>query len=168
MPANSIPERNPIGDVFTGVVIQFHGKQALALAADSTVEVVANGEVVVRYAVPYLGKPYAIVPGMLVLDYGDILTGEDAWNFLLKRSNLYPRAEVFGYRDDGRDDVVYVRALDLAQPIRVLVYADANATTPIARPSALIAGDPANIPPYLLEYLPRYATLDDWKAAVNG
>jgi hypothetical protein len=167
MPANSIPERNPVGDLFAGPILEHQQKRALATRADANAPVVASGVFTVRYGVRYLGKFYSIVPGMIVLDYGDILTGEEAWNFLLKRSNLYPRAEVFGYRSDGRDDMVYVRALDLAQPVEVLVYADTAATTPITLVTALIAEDTAEVAPRLREYLPRYETLEDWRAALN-
>jgi hypothetical protein len=99
-----------------------------------------------------------------VLDYGEMLTGEAAWDFLIRRSNLYPRSEVAGYRNDGRDDMVFIRQLDLAQPVEVLAYANTLAVTPIARPGALIAADTANLPARLLDYLPCYATVAEWEA----
>lgn len=121
-----------------------------------------------RCAVEYLGKPHlAIVPGLVALDYGDILTGEAAWDFLLRRSNLHPRADVIGYRTDGADDMTLVKLLDLARPIQVWVYPDAAAVKPLARALALIAGPDAvdTVSPRLLAYLPRFASLTDWQAA---
>ncbi len=99
------------------------------------------------------------------MDYGDMITGETAWDFLQKNSNLYPRSEVVGYRNDGKDEMMYVKHLDLVQPIEVLVFTNPTDTLPAARPSALIAPDDAvaSIPPRLLQYLPRFKTLADWQ-----
>ncbi len=162
MPA--IPERQPIGDPFTGVVLQIGEAQALALSASPGAEIIASGNLIVRYAILYLGKPHlSIIPGLVALDYGDILTGEDAWNFLLKRSSPYPRADVLGYRNDGADEMIAVKQLDLAQPVDVYVYTDDNATIPTANPTALIAPLDVALPPRLLDYLPRYDSVEDWQ-----
>jgi hypothetical protein len=163
MADKAIPERQPIGDAFSGVVLQSGERQALALTPHSGAQVVASGNLIVRYAIRYLGKPHlSIVPGLVALDYGDMLTGEDAWNFLLKRSVLHPRADVLGYRNDGVDEMIVVKLLDIAEPIDVYVYTDAAATIPSAHPTALIAPDDAEVASRLLEYLPRYDTLHDW------
>jgi hypothetical protein len=160
-----IPERNPIGDVFSGVVLDVEGKTSLALQPLAGANVLHSGSFVIRYGVRYLGKPHlSLVPGILALDYGEILTGEDAWDFLLKKSNLYPRADVVGYRNDGADEMLAVKWLDLALPMETLVYADTKATKPLAQPVALIAADPNGIAPRILEHLPRYASLADWLA----
>jgi hypothetical protein len=165
--SSNIPPRQPIGEPFNGVVLLYQNRQALAWTPQAGTETLASGQFVIRYGVSYIGKTYlSIVPGMLVLDYGDILTGEDAWTFLLKKSNLHPRADVIGYRNDGQDDMVMVRTLDMGQPIEVLVYADEQATTPLYRPTALIALSLEGIPPYLAEYLPHYTSLDAWNTNV--
>lgn len=159
----TIPERQPVGDAFTGVVVQAGAHQALAFAPGAA-DVLHAAPGIVRYGVRFLGKPHlSIVPGLIVVDYGQMLTGEAAWDFLINHSNRYPRAEVFGYRNDGRDDMMLVRALDLALPPEVLVYADAHATTPLARPTALIAGaDAPAVPDRLLGALTRFETMEDW------
>jgi hypothetical protein len=97
-----------------------------------------------------------------------MLTGEEAWTFLTKRSNLYPRAEIFGYRNDGRDEMITVKNLDLALPNEVLVFSDEAAITPTAKPTALIASDDQAIalPPRLLESLPRYTASAEWQVHV--
>jgi hypothetical protein len=161
----AIPERQPIGDLFRGVVLQVGTAQALALAAQPGADVLSEGEFIVRYGIRFLGKSHlSIVPGLVVLDYGDILTGDEAWDFLLKRSNLYPRSEVVGYRNDGADDMVLIRNLDLAQPVQTLVYNGAASTTPIARPTALIAPDTSSLPPRLVDYLPVFPSVANWRA----
>jgi hypothetical protein len=162
----TLPERAPIGDAVRGLVIRSGGGCVLAADPVMAGEIIASGEHIVRYAVPYLGRPqYAIVPGLIALDYGDILTGEEAWEFLLRRSNLHPRADVIGYRSDGEDDMIAVKWLDVAQPVVVLIYDSPQATIPIARLAALISRDTTGFPPRLLEYLPHYPTITDWQAA---
>ncbi len=159
----TIPERQPVGDAFTGIVVQSGARQALAFALGGA-DVLHEAPAIVRYGVRFLGKPHlSIVPGLIVVDYGQMLTGEPAWDFLINHSNRYPRAEVFGYRNDGRDDMMLVRALDLAMPPEVLVYSDASATAPLARPTALIAAaDAPALPARLLAALSRFETMEDW------
>lgn len=165
MAKQQIPDREPIGDVFTGVICQFDNLHILSPAPVASTVEVARGNFVVRYGVTYLGKPhYSIVPDLVVADYGDMLVGEDAWIFLIKQSNLYPRADVLGYRNDGRDEMIVVKELDFAIPFDVLAFADADAKIPLAKLAVLIAPE-AGTPERILEYLPRYDTLADWQAS---
>jgi hypothetical protein len=164
--AKPIPEREPLADSFTGVVTEVNSTQLLALQAVEGTQTTHTGIFTIRYGLRFLGKPHlSIVPGLVALDYGEMLVGDAAWDFITRRSNLYPRAEVFGYRSDGRDEMMYVKNLDLALPVEVLVYADASTTTPIARPAARIAPSEADalLAPRLLQYLPRYDTIVAWQ-----
>lgn len=154
----AIPPRQPITDLFDGAIIELAGLQALTPGG------APSERLIVRYAVRYLGKPHlSIVPGLVAVDYGDMLVGEEAWDFIWNQSNLYPRAEVFGYRNDGADEMMYIKQLDLVQPVEVLVYRADTDTTPAARPIAVVAPADAALPPRLLRYLPRYDTLADWQ-----
>jgi hypothetical protein len=160
----AIPEREPIGDLFTGVVLEVNRKHLLATEPLEGVEVIYSGTMIIRYGIRLLGKPQiSLVPGLLALDYGDMLTGDEMWAFILNKSNLYPRADVVGYRNDGTDDMQPIKRLDLALPVEPLVYVDSNATKPIAYPIALIAFSEAKIAPRILEYLPRFDTLSAWQ-----
>ncbi len=166
--AGAIPERNPIGDVFTGAVIQIGEAQVLTTVKPSPDQVIVTGTFVIRYGLRFLGKLHiSIVPGLLVLDRGEMMTGDEAWDFLLKHSNLYPRSEVFGYKNDGTDEMMLIRNLDMAIPPEVLVYEYATATKPIATPSVLIAPDISGISERLLSYLPRYSSLAEWQAEMK-
>ena len=159
----AVPERAPVCDSFVGVLLQVKGAQALALTAQSGAETIAAGEFAIRYGVRFLDKPdQYIIPGLVVMDYGDMLTGEEAWNFLWHRSNLHPRSEVVGQREDNHEDVVFFRSLDLSSPPHVLVYQDTQAAAPMAQPVAIIASDTARVAPRLLEFLPCYGTVEDW------
>lgn len=159
-----IPPREPIGDPFIGQVVQIGAAQILTLDQIPLGTVLASKGVILRYGLRFLGKLHlSIVPGLVVLDYGEILTGNDAWDFLLKQSNAYPRAEVVGYRNDGVDDMILVRALDIAVPPEVLAYAHADATTPFAKPTALIASSDDRLPARLVDFLPCFSSLDEWQ-----
>jgi hypothetical protein len=161
----AIPERAPLGDSWTGLVLQAGTAQVLSPVPLPNTTIIASGNFIIRYGLRFLGKLHqSIVPGLIVLDYGDFLTGEEAWDFLIRHSNLHPRAEVVGYRSDGADDMVVIKNLDMAVDPQVLVYTDSSAVTPAARPEALIASDITALPARLIQYLPHYPTLHDWQA----
>jgi hypothetical protein len=168
-----IPERQPIGDAFVGRVIAWQAKFALCepdLPLSVDITDVAQGDFTVRYGLRQLGKPHlSIVPGLVAVDYGTMLTGESAWEFLHKRSNLYPRAEVFGFRHDGRDEMMTVKTLDFALTPHVLVYHTAHETHPFAEISALIVPESqaATVAPRLLDYLPRFASIAEWLSSLT-
>lgn len=167
MPGQVIPEQKPISDPFHGAVIQLDTDQVLitGIEADETLQVLASGELVIRYGVRLLGKPHlSIVPGLVALDYGDMLTGDEAWTFLLKKSNLHPRSDVLGYLNDGQADMMPVKKLDLTLTPEALVYIGAG-VVPVAHPTALIAPDLAGIPERICEYLPHFTSLAEWQAA---
>ncbi|MBC7869766.1 MAG: hypothetical protein H7Y09_02915 [Chitinophagaceae bacterium] len=171
MSRNRIPERVPLGDLVAGFWVRIDSKDIFIFPNDSVTldsnydfEIIASGEFVVRYALIYLGKPHlAIVPGLVALDYGDMLVGEEGWSFILKKSNLHPRADVLGYRNDGVDDMISIKWLDLVLPVHVLLYRDAIDTLPLTTLTALISSR-ADLPPRLLDYLPLYTTIDDWRS----
>jgi hypothetical protein len=167
VPQNPIPEHAPVSDPFTGFVLGCGERQALSIQPEADAEILAQGSFVIRYGLRYLGKLHvSVVPGLVALDYGDFLTGEAAWDFLINGSNLYPRSEVLGYRNDGTDEMIVIKALDMSVPPEVLVYADADATLPIAKPAALIAPAEAQFPERLLEFLPRFSSLAEWQAVL--
>ncbi|MFO7320782.1 MAG: hypothetical protein DIU68_003555 [Chloroflexota bacterium] len=167
--SRAIPEPSPVEDLFTGIVLRHGESSALATAPEAGLEIIASGDLIIRYAIRYQGKThYAIVPGLVVMDYGDLLTGEEAWDFLIKRSNLHPRAEVAGIRNDGADDMVFVKQLDLAQPVEVLVYADRASRTPLARPTALIGTSASDFPQRLSAYLPLYPNVATWQSEAQS
>lgn len=163
-----IPQRAPIGDAIQGYIIQIGAEQALVIGAAVQAEVIATGNFVVRYGLRFLGKLHvSIVPGLVVMDYGDMLVGEEAWTFLMTRSNAYPRSEVVGYRNDGEEEIVFIRSLDMAVPPEVLIYDDENATKPLAKPVALIASDTTHLPERLLKSLPVYPSIIEWQETIT-
>jgi len=167
--AGTIPEQNPIGDSFTGSILQIGEAQVLSTVDSMLGQVVTTGTFIIRYGLRFLGKLHiSIVPGLVVLDRGEMMTGEEAWDFLLKHSNLYLRSEVVGYKNDGTDDMVLIRNLDMAIPPEVLAYAYTSSTKPIAKPTALIAPDTSGLSERLLSSLPHYASLAEWQAEMKS
>ena len=167
MSKQNIPDREPIGDDFNGVISLYKDQHILSTQSIASADGIAYGDFVIRYGIVYLGKPmYSIVPDLVVVDYGEMLVGEEAWIFLTEQSNLYPRSDVFGYRNDGTDENLFIKELDFAIPVEVLAFANESDKTPIATLSALIAPESATYPEKLLKYLPRFDTLADWQATL--
>ncbi len=167
MSRNRIPDRDPIGEPFNGALLLVDGAHLLSAEAIPGVNTVAAGIFVIRYGVRFLEKHHrSIVPGLLALDYGDIMTGERAWELIYKRGNRYPRADVIGYTDIGEDEMLPLKVLDIDVPPQALVYVDADATIPLAKLTALIAPDDAALPPHLNEVVPRFTSLDAWRASI--
>jgi len=159
-----LPQQKPIGDDCQGYIVRDGAVNLLTSIPIDGLESLTYGFLTVRYGICYAGRPHlSIVPGLVVMDYGEVLTGEDAWAFLIKRSNLFPRAEVFGYRNDGAEDIITVRMLDLAIPPDVLVFTNATATTPLASIKALIDPSLSSFPERLRLYLPIFPTYKDWQ-----
>lgn len=166
-----LPPRLPLSETYSGCLLMSQGQYALAPSYDTdtdvTVEKVAQGDLIVRLAIVYLGRSHqAIVPEMVAMDTGGGYNGEEAWDFLLNKSNLFPRADVIGYRHDGTDDMVTVKSLDLMYPLRALVYDSDASRTPLAQVTAVISADVQSLPPRLRQHVSIYATLDEWQKAL--
>lgn len=123
---------------------------------DSEVEgkVLAQGEVVVRYAIPFLARPQlAVVPCLFVSERGAILKSWQAWRFVHENFQLYPRAEIMGLQSNGDDAQVFLRELDFGSPSRVLAYASLEQRLPLGQVSRLIRKPGLSVPDVLAELL---------------
>jgi len=146
--------------------VQLDGVQLLTTLALPPGELLVTGTLLLRYGLVCLEQPQlGIVPELVVLEYGEKLHGEAAWDFLLHHSNLHPRAEVHGRRDDGVADQLRVSRLDLAQAPHTLVWpaSDADRPVPAARPRALIAADLDALPARPRRYLPCFPSFAAWR-----
>lgn len=157
-------QRQPIADRLTGVVTEVDGLALLSSAELVDGAVIARGELTIRYGITYFGKPQmSIVPDLVVADYGELLIGEAAWAFLMEGAHLYPRADVCGFRQDGVDDMVAVKQLDIEYPYDVFAYRRLEDEQPFATLSALIDADSASYPERLLCHLPRFDSIVSWR-----
>ena len=158
-------DRQPIAERLEGVVTRLDESILLSSRKLPTGEELAQGDLVIRYGVTYLGKPQlSVVPDFVVADYGAMLYGEEAWTFLMDRGHLYPRADVCGMRNDGQQDMVALKQLDFDYPYDVFVYRDIADRLPLARLSALIVADRAKFPERLTKHLPTFPSLEHWRA----
>ena len=164
MKRKSAIQRQPIADQLTGVVAEVDGQALLSSAELADGAAIARGELTVRYGITYFGKPHiSIVPDLVVADYGELLNGEAAWEFLMKRGHLYPRADVCGLRNDGVEDMVAVKQLDIDYPYVVFVYRQLEDEQPFAALSALIDANPECYTERLLRRLPRFDSVSSWR-----
>ena len=104
------PARLPISDAIEGVVTRLGDGCLLSSAMLTRGEFVAAGELVIRYGIPYLAKPCSIVPDLVVLDYGDMLTGEAAW-VTAERAAAGPAAVVGGSAERAVGNRVHCRLM---------------------------------------------------------
>ncbi|MXX84068.1 MAG: hypothetical protein F4Y70_11500 [Chloroflexi bacterium] len=158
-------QRLPISDSAHGWLTRLDERWLLADHALAGGWMAAQGELLLRYGIRILGKPHlAIVPDLVVADRGEMLVGEAAWQFIMERGHLFPRADVCGRMADGADEMLFLKQLDLALPVAVYAYADVEDVKALARLDAIIAQDATTFPARLLARLPRYRCLANWRA----
>ena len=164
MKRKSEAPRQPLSERVSGVVTEIDGQALLSAKALPEGEASARGDLILRYGITFLGKPHlSIVPHLVVADYGELLNGEAAWAFLMSSAHLYPRADVCGFLNDGKDDMVALKQLDFDHPFDVFVYRHPQDELPLAKLSALIAEEPASFPERLTRQLPRFDSLSAWR-----
>ena len=165
MTGQSMPERQPIAEQISGLVTRIGDSSLLSPRKLAAGEVLAEGDLTLRYGITYLGKPHlSIVPDLVVADYGEMLVGETMWQFLMKNAHLYPRADACGLSKDGNEEMVALKQLDFDYPCDVFVYRKDTDRKPLARLSALIASDPTLFPQRMLAHLPCIDSLRAWHA----
>jgi hypothetical protein len=115
-----------------------------------------SGTLVLRYGLS-LQTPatQAILPGLFVSEKGVALVGEEAWTFMLKHFQMYPRADIVGLRAlTGMSLQVFLRELDFGAGVRVFAYESVDVSLPPAEISRLLLGEgAAALPPLLGKYL---------------
>lgn len=120
-----------------------------------------SGLIVLRFCIPLLYESHlALNPAYLLGERGGELYGWKAWDFTYKRYELYPRSELTGMRTDGVEDVLFLKTLDIAAPVRIFAYPSVAATLPLSRVTRLVMKDETvELSERLLEYLPPQNTI---------
>lgn len=117
-------------------------------------KVLARGNIVLRYGIPYQGpKHLSVILSVFLSERGGMLTGWQGWNFIRANYQLHQRAEIFGLQSDGETAQVFVRALDFATIPYVLAYAAPFDKIPIAQINRLVMNGASDIPHLLVELL---------------
>ncbi len=134
-----------------------HDRVVLALGdAEIEADMLAQGQIVVRYAIPLLARPHlAIVPSLFVSERGAIIKSWKAWRFVYENFQLYPRAEIMGLQTNGDDAQVFLRELDFGAEPRVLAYTAVEQRYPLAQIDRLIKPSALSAPDILVELLEK-------------
>ena len=112
-----------------------------------------SGNMVIRYFIPYLYESdFGINPASVFTEYGGELLGWQAWDFMFKRYTVNPRSDVTGLRSDGVEAELFLKELDMVEPVRIYAYADIHSAEPLAYLTDFMANT-AEIPPRLKQYL---------------
>ncbi len=143
-------------------IIVIMGDEPLPEDLTPSATLLAEGDLVVRYAIPYLGMSHlSVVPSMFVSERGAVLVGWTGWNFGVGNYQLYPRAEFYGLRSDGEKAQAYLRELDFGADLRVLAYQKTDDLVPLTQVDFLIYAPSITPPPFLVQSLPTPPKADD-------
>lgn len=118
-------------------------------------DLVCQGEVVLRYGIELLHSPHCIIPAYFESENGAIRKGRAAWDFIWAKSQLYPRADVIGWRSDGQPLALLLKDLDLSEAVSIWAYADPHTPQPLGRIHRLDCLPETPLP----ELLARYARI---------
>ncbi|MBX3083158.1 MAG: hypothetical protein KF716_16115 [Anaerolineae bacterium] len=155
-----IPEPEYIHEIIEGSVYELPEATTLVVG-QATADLASYapriaGTVVLRYGLS-LQTPStnAIIPGLFVSEKGVALVGREAWDFMLAHFQLYPRADVVGFRvSNGAPLQVFLRELDFGTPIRVFAYESVDISLPPAEITQVRFGDAAaELPELLTKYI---------------
>lgn len=155
-----IPSPEYISESVEGAVYDLPAATALLLGTPPALLAAytprLQGMLTLRYGIPCLTPATdAIVPGLMVGEKGGTLTGREAWDYMLRRFQMHPRADIIGVRSNGQTAQVWLRELDFGAAIKVFVYASPQTMTPTVAVTALVIGMDANpLPELLAQYLP--------------
>ncbi|HEC21511.1 MAG TPA: hypothetical protein ENI95_01185 [Chloroflexi bacterium] len=146
-------------DMLQGVVLRFDALRGAVLligpvsvGGDLTGEVLRRGDVVIGYGLAFLYEEDALLPRLVIDDFQREYRGREALDFMLRRGDAFPRADVFGRRvSTGTEEWLFLKQLDLAGPLRAFVYGSLEASRPLARLRAAIwletgLADPVALP----------------------
>jgi hypothetical protein len=120
-----------------------------------------RGTLIVRYGIPLnLRGGGVVIPGLFVSERGAVLVGRAAWDFIQQHFQMYPRADVIGLDEHGKEVSVWLRELDFGARLRVFVYRSPADTLPLGEPVSVLRGEYAPaLPPLLEQCLPASSVL---------
>lgn len=156
----SIPEPEYITETVEGAVFDLPGGAVLVVGAVpealASRPARARGTLILRYGIP-MNSPVAepVIPGLMVGERGGALVGREAWEFMMNRFQMFPRADVVGFRPGGAEAQVFLRELDFGAQVRVYVFESTEARKALAEVTALFRGEGVpELPEMLTRHLP--------------
>jgi len=153
------PDPEYINDPITGTIFKEGDRYSLALGdLIPSGETFAQGEFLLRYAIPTLSPPIRwIVPGLMVGERGGAFVGRKAWDYMQDRWEHHPRADVVGLDPEGEKKTYFLKELDLSAKVRTYVFRNAEDAIPFCLLDSYVAPENAELPELMAKYLPRLA-----------
>ncbi len=169
----------PPADTLDGCVIRLADRRVVLVMGDLPPalpgEVLHRGPVTIYYALALLYEQDYLLPQWAYDDFRREYHGAAAVDFMLRRGDAFPRADVVGRRvSNGQRTELFLKQLDLGRGLLAFVYPHADAPQPLARLDAalwvdetahsctpLAAGDP-RAPALLRQAVPCYVLPMAW------
>jgi hypothetical protein len=157
-----IPDPVYVTEKVAGHVIDLGTKKLLVIGAIpsdlANYPALISGEIVIRYGIgTFVPMGDAVIPGLFAAEYGGMLVGREAWDYIQKNFQMHPRADVVGILLNGQKTQKFLRELDFGIPVRVFVYRNESETIPLTELSNLYVGaqsETVELPELLRMYLP--------------
>ncbi len=86
-----------------------------------------------RYAFVTKGPEEHIFPAFLLDDWGGEVRGLKLYSWVSKNGERFPRGEIFGFEQDGRETQCFLRELEHYARLPCYVYADADLSVEAGR-----------------------------------
>jgi hypothetical protein len=125
---------------------------------------ILSGHLALRYGLPLLAPSIeAVIPGLFVAERGGVLTGREAWDYIMSNFQMHPRADIIGVNSKGTTKQVLLRELDFGLPVRIFAYPDesiARIVQPAIELTAVLAdGTVPRLPDLASRYLALISAL---------
>ena len=104
-----------------------HEQQVLLLLNASPEEKTADS-LYLRFPFITLGPEEHIFPGYILDDWAQEIHGVEVYSWMVDKGDHFPRAEVFGYEQDGAETQCFVRGLEHYIKLPCYVYQTQQAT----------------------------------------
>lgn len=111
----------PITLRVAGSLLEEDGRSAL-LISDFEPERDAEGLIALRFALITRGPEEHIFPAFLLDDWGNEVRGRSLFTWAYEEGDRFPRAEIFGFEQDGRETQVFLRELELYARLPCYAY----------------------------------------------
>lgn len=102
-------------------------------------EVLHHGLMVLRYGIPLLLKKDTLLVEWVFDDFRREHRGDAALDFILRRGDLFPRADVGGFHvSTGKPEEIFLKQLDLALGLWAYAYRSGDLTGLVSRLDAAV------------------------------
>ncbi len=140
--------RPPPSDTLSGCLLRLADGRAVLVTggqpADLPGEVLHCGDVTIYYALALLYEQDYLLLQWAYDDFRREYHGAEAVDFVLRRGDAFPRADVVGRRiSNGQRSDLFLKQLDLGRGLLAFAYAHADDPQPLARLEAAFWVDEA-------------------------